>query len=205
MGWRRVVGVALSVAAALAVGASTPAPAATRRLSIVQLGDSIASGEGTLYGYRYDMRTRTWTGGSIDATWPGPYPACHVSPDAYGNTVAQPFPEPFGSVPPDATPDQRPRFDQNMIAGNQRLPAARIAEAGDRRRDFLCLETKAPAIIAFLSLATSEPPEAPRSNTPPPFESYRDRAPPGGGRIRRGMHPDHRRAAAPDAEFPDRE
>jgi len=89
MGWRRVVGVALSVAAALAVGASTPVPAATRRLSIVQLGDSIASGEGTLYGYRYDTRTRTWTGGSIDAAWPGPYPACHVSPDAYGNTVAQ--------------------------------------------------------------------------------------------------------------------
>ncbi len=63
--------------------------AATRRLSIVQLGDSIASGEGTLYGYRYDTRTRTWMGGRIDVAWPGPDPACHVSPDGYGNTVAQ--------------------------------------------------------------------------------------------------------------------
>ncbi len=59
--------------------------------SIVQLGDSIASGEGTLYGYTYDQSTRTWTGGNIDAPWPPPYPECHDSPDAYGNVVASYF------------------------------------------------------------------------------------------------------------------
>ena len=43
-----------------------PGPAASPQ-SIVQLGDSVASGEGTLYGYRYDAATQTWTGGNIDA------------------------------------------------------------------------------------------------------------------------------------------
>jgi lysophospholipase L1-like esterase len=57
-------------------------------LSIVQLGDSIASGEGTLYGYRYDAHSQEWTGGDLDVVWPGPYPLCHDSPDAYGNVVA---------------------------------------------------------------------------------------------------------------------
>jgi len=88
MSWRRVVGLALTAAALVAFGAATPAPAAPRPLSIVQLGDSIASGEGTLYGYRYDAKIQAWTGGTLSVTWPGPYPACHVSPDAYGNVVA---------------------------------------------------------------------------------------------------------------------
>jgi hypothetical protein len=56
--------------------------------SIVQLGDSIASGEGTLYGYTYDPHSMEWTGGNIDAPWPPPYPDCHDSPDAYGQLVA---------------------------------------------------------------------------------------------------------------------
>ena len=59
--------------------------------SVVQLGDSIASGEGTLYGYTYDSHTQKWTGGNIDAPWPPPYPLCHTSPDAYGNVVARYF------------------------------------------------------------------------------------------------------------------
>jgi lysophospholipase L1-like esterase len=54
----------------------------------VQLGDSVAAGEGTLYGYTYDRSSRRWTGGDLDATWPEPYPDCHHSPDAYGNHVA---------------------------------------------------------------------------------------------------------------------
>lgn len=59
--------------------------------SIVQLGDSIASGEGTLYGYTYDTASREWTGGDLDVTWPGPYPDCHDSPDAYGQAIATQF------------------------------------------------------------------------------------------------------------------
>jgi lysophospholipase L1-like esterase len=85
--WRRAVGLALSVAAVAVFG--TAAPAATRPLSVVQLGDSIASGEGTLYGYQYDAQNQTWMGGNVSVTWPGPYPDCHVSPDAYGNAVAR--------------------------------------------------------------------------------------------------------------------
>ncbi len=59
--------------------------------SVVQLGDSIASGEGTLYGYTWDAGSKEWTGGNVDATWPPPYPDCHVSPDAYGNAVVEYF------------------------------------------------------------------------------------------------------------------
>jgi lysophospholipase L1-like esterase len=71
-------------------GGESPAPTATPT-SIVQLGDSIASGEGTLYGYTYDTSSQEWTGGNIDAPWPPPYPLCHDSPDAYGNVVARNF------------------------------------------------------------------------------------------------------------------
>jgi lysophospholipase L1-like esterase len=59
--------------------------------SIVQLGDSVAAGEGTLYGYSYDPVTREWTGGNLNAPWPPPYPGCHDSPDAYGNLLATAF------------------------------------------------------------------------------------------------------------------
>jgi lysophospholipase L1-like esterase len=55
---------------------------------IVQLGDSIASGEGTLYGYKYDTKNKQWIDGDINVMWPKPYPGCHVSPDAYANHVA---------------------------------------------------------------------------------------------------------------------
>jgi lysophospholipase L1-like esterase len=59
--------------------------------SIVQLGDSIASGEGTLYGYTYDASSQEWTGGNVDAPWPPPYPECHDSPDAYSALVGKAF------------------------------------------------------------------------------------------------------------------
>lgn len=74
----------------VAAGGEQPAPAGAPT-SIVQLGDSIASGEGTLYGYTYDTSSQEWTGGNIDAPWPPPYPLCHDSPDAYGNVVARNF------------------------------------------------------------------------------------------------------------------
>jgi hypothetical protein len=79
------------------VGCNDPEPteqvpqqgAGTEQLtSIVQLGDSVASGEGTLYGYQWDSAGQDWIDGNIDATWPPPYPDCPDSPDAYGNDVA---------------------------------------------------------------------------------------------------------------------
>jgi lysophospholipase L1-like esterase len=70
---------------------SSPAAGPATPRSIVQLGDSVASGEGTLYGYSYDTTTRRWTGGNINAVWPGPYPLCHDSPDAYGQVLAAQF------------------------------------------------------------------------------------------------------------------
>jgi len=53
------------------------------------MGDSVASGEGTLYGYRYDPASQRWVGGNLNVIWPGPYPHCHDSPDAYGTVVAK--------------------------------------------------------------------------------------------------------------------
>ncbi|HEY1990516.1 MAG TPA: SGNH/GDSL hydrolase family protein [Acidimicrobiales bacterium] len=80
-----VVGMA---ATATAVGgAELPGPSPGPH-SIVQLGDSVASGEGTLYGYSYNASSQTWTGGNLNVTWPGPYPLCHDSPDANGQLLA---------------------------------------------------------------------------------------------------------------------
>lgn len=86
---RTISAAAAFLLAFTALGGTAVAPAASRPLSIVQLGDSIASGEGTLYGYTYDATTQRWVGGNLDATWQGPYPDCHVSSDAYGNVVAR--------------------------------------------------------------------------------------------------------------------
>lgn len=58
-------------------------------LSIVVLGDSVASGEGIDYGYSYDKETQRWTGGTDDPTWAGDFPLCHQSEQAYGNVVAE--------------------------------------------------------------------------------------------------------------------
>lgn len=55
----------------------------------MQLGDSVASGEGTLYGYRYNSKRGRWTGGNLNVRWPGRYPLCHDSPYAYGQVVAR--------------------------------------------------------------------------------------------------------------------
>jgi len=78
-------------------GSTTPTTSSilNRPKRIVQLGDSIASGEGTLYGYTYDAKKKVWTGGNVDVKWPPPYPDCHVSPDAYGHRVAASFQAPF--------------------------------------------------------------------------------------------------------------
>jgi hypothetical protein len=73
---------------------STTAPAsvpAAGPTSIVQLGDSIASGEGTYYGYTYDSSTGKWTGGNLNVTWDPPYNGCHDASYAYVHTIAQYF------------------------------------------------------------------------------------------------------------------
>ncbi len=74
--------------------ATTPKTGADRftfePVSIVQLGDSISAGEGTLYGYHYHAKTGLWYGGGPGA-WLKPYPLCHDSPDAYGNVVTGRF------------------------------------------------------------------------------------------------------------------
>jgi len=58
--------------------------------SVAQLGDSIASGEGTLYGYTYNSETQRWDGPATpNPAWIGQYPLCHDSPDAYGVKVAE--------------------------------------------------------------------------------------------------------------------
>jgi lysophospholipase L1-like esterase len=67
-----------------------PAPEAQAApLSIVVLGDSVASGEGINYGYKYSTSfPNRWYGGTDNPTWEPPYPLCHDSKLAYGNLVA---------------------------------------------------------------------------------------------------------------------
>jgi len=93
------VTLAVVLAAALVAGgtsgaAARPSAAGARSASaaprsIVQLGDSIAAGEGTYYGYKY-LHGR-WTGGNLDVKWDPPYKGCHDSKDAYVHHVAAQF------------------------------------------------------------------------------------------------------------------
>jgi len=82
-----VAGGATLAGGGTAAGAAT-APVTDSLHSVVQLGDSIAAGEGTLYGYTYTAKNRWWTGGVTDPTWTGPYQTCHDSHYAYGQVVA---------------------------------------------------------------------------------------------------------------------
>lgn len=87
------VGLVARAGTASAASARPNRPAAAGPKSIVQLGDSIASGEGTLYGFSFDTATGKWVGPKVpDPTWLPPYPDCHESKYAYGQVVAASFP-----------------------------------------------------------------------------------------------------------------
>jgi lysophospholipase L1-like esterase len=74
--------------------ATADAMAASGPTSIVQLGDSIASGEGTLYGFTFDTKTGKWQGpADAKPKWEGDYQDCHESKDAYGQVLAGTFPK----------------------------------------------------------------------------------------------------------------
>jgi lysophospholipase L1-like esterase len=63
-------------------------------ISIVQLGDSIASGEGINYGFSFDTRTGKWDEqANRNPTWEGQYQACHQSKEAYGQQLADALPK----------------------------------------------------------------------------------------------------------------
>ena len=62
---------------------------ASAPLSIVVLGDSIASGEGINYGYTYSTDfPNQWVGGVANPVWQGAYQLCHDSAQAYGDVLA---------------------------------------------------------------------------------------------------------------------
>jgi lysophospholipase L1-like esterase len=79
------------VAAACSGSGSSSSSTSSHQLSIVSIGDSLASGEGIAYGYTYDNAPPTphWVGGTRNPTWAGPYQQCHQTAAAYGNVVAQ--------------------------------------------------------------------------------------------------------------------
>ncbi|HEY1635836.1 MAG TPA: SGNH/GDSL hydrolase family protein [Acidimicrobiales bacterium] len=89
----RLAGGALALALVMAAAAcgSSSSAGSSHQLSIVSIGDSIASGEGIAYGYTYDNAPPTphWVGGTPNPTWAGPYQQCHQTTAAYGNVVAQ--------------------------------------------------------------------------------------------------------------------
>lgn len=69
---------------------STPGASPCPPTSVAQLGDSIASGEGTLYDFTYNAKDERWSDpGTPDPTWLGSYPLCHDSKYAYGAIVAE--------------------------------------------------------------------------------------------------------------------
>jgi len=83
------------LAAACGGGGGSDAPpqlgAAPPKLSVVVLGDSIASGEGINYGYTYyysSIFPGHWEGGILNPQWQGDYQLCHDSQYAYGDVLA---------------------------------------------------------------------------------------------------------------------
>ncbi len=59
--------------------------------TVVEMGDSIAAGEGTLDGFFYSPangETGLWSGGVANAPGFGPYPECHDSGYAYGQLLS---------------------------------------------------------------------------------------------------------------------
>jgi hypothetical protein len=66
-----------------------PDPGVSAPLSVVVLGDSIASGEGINYGYMYSNSfPAQWYGGVVNPVWQGDYQLCHDSALAYGDVLA---------------------------------------------------------------------------------------------------------------------
>ncbi len=89
--WRPTVAALALVGTATACGSSSTSSSASHQLSIVSIGDSIASGEGIAYSYTYDSAPPSphWVGGVPNPTWAGPYQQCHQTTAAYGAVVAQ--------------------------------------------------------------------------------------------------------------------
>jgi len=89
---RNVLAMAMVATLALGCGGGSsdtpPDPLAVAPLSIVVIGDSIASGEGIAYGYTYLSDIGFWIGGVTNPQWQGEYQLCHDSPQAYGDVVA---------------------------------------------------------------------------------------------------------------------
>lgn len=77
----------------IAVAAFGEESANKKPLSIVVLGDSVASGEGINYGYKYYYNafwpSGWWYGGVVNPKWEPPNQLCHDSKQAYGDLIAQ--------------------------------------------------------------------------------------------------------------------
>ena len=82
-----LIGVSMLVAACGGGGTDSTPESAAPPLSLVVIGDSIASGEGINYGYVYKKGYffNGWSGGTPDPVWQGEYQLCHDSAQAYGD------------------------------------------------------------------------------------------------------------------------
>ena len=81
--------VLVALLAACGGGSDTPQELGTQPLSVVVIGDSIASGEGINYGYvYYTGHPNEWYGGVINPVWQGDHQLCHDSAQAYGDVLA---------------------------------------------------------------------------------------------------------------------
>jgi len=89
--WLAVLAVVTLVASVAPTAPAGAAPSTSDVHSVVILGDSVAAGEGTLDGYRYQDRVilPAWAQTGIRGAYDGARPPCHQSPRAYGQVVAR--------------------------------------------------------------------------------------------------------------------
>lgn len=89
-GWDRVVAdIGID---SIATDCEDVVPAGSGPLTIVSLGDSVASGEGIYYGFTWQTvwGIPQWVGPkNPNPTWDPPYPLCHDSQPAYPNVLAE--------------------------------------------------------------------------------------------------------------------
>src|SRR5689334_18332740 len=88
--WIAVVAASLLAALVAPTARAAAATSSTDVHSVVILGDSVAAGEGTLDGFRYQDRAvlPSWSVTGQPRAYDSARPSCHQSPLAYGQLVA---------------------------------------------------------------------------------------------------------------------
>jgi hypothetical protein len=127
--------------------------------TVVEMGDSIAAGEGTLDGFTYSggASTGLWSGGVANAPGQGPYPECHDSPFAYGQVLSGALGANFVNLACTGASYAHgltgPEVFQNYLSSNVTVPAQFPSLAYDEAEPDAVVMTYGADDVQFSSIA----------------------------------------------------